>query len=355
MAEGPADAATRLATRIEIAKLAHELDLGPDELAFLDDRDPDQLRELRQDVSAALYARHEARFRRVAALSAMVPVTIAVKAAQLAVGPVVSARIAAAMPPDEAVRMAGRFAPDFLADVTLSLDPTRVEAIVRQLEHDLVTSVGRLLLERGEHLVLGRFVSIVDTEAALAVVDGADPGDLLQVALYAEDRSALAGLVLALPVPVVAGVLEESHVARTQTDALTLLTSLDAAARARVVHALATLPADRQHGFLQAVVATGAWPEVLPGLDGIDDDALVTLANGPQTADATVLDGVVAAARTVGRPDLLARLLLALDAPHLEHLASSRLADDTDLQAWVRAGAGDASPEVDALVARLVG
>ncbi|WP_028472885.1 hypothetical protein [Nocardioides alkalitolerans] len=353
MADDARDAATRLATRIEIAKLAHELDLGADELAFLEDRDPQPVRRLRQDVSAALYARHETRFRRLAALSAAVPVTIAVKAAQLAVGPVVSARIAASMPPDEAVRMAGRFSPDFLADLTLSLDPTRVEAIIRELDHDLVTKVGRLLLARGEHLVLGRFVSLVDTAPALAVVDGASPGDLLQVALYAEDRSALSVLVLALPVEVVAATIDDSHATGTQTDALTLLTSLDDPARTRVIAALATLPADRQDGFLRAVVAMAAWPEVLPGVGGLDDEALGVLANGPTTADAAVLDEVVAAARALDRPDLLARLLLALDAPHREQLARARVVRDADLVAWVRDGAGDDAARVDALLADL--
>ncbi|HEY1134293.1 MAG TPA: hypothetical protein VGE77_06920 [Nocardioides sp.] len=331
----PANAATRLAARIELAKLAHELDLGLDEVSFLADADPVALRALRTDVAERLLARHAARFARIAHLSSLVPVGVAAKAAQHAVGPLVSARIAGSLPPAEAVRLAERLPPEFLADVTLSLDPSRVAGILAALDLDLLARVGRLLVARGEHVVLGRFVSVVPTAAALAVVDGAGPGDLLRVALFAEDRSVLPALVARLDDRVLVAVLELAHADDAHVDALTLVTSLDPASRSRIVGLLAGLPEDRAAGFLTAVAAIDAWPEVLPALADVEDGALRTLVNVPPTAEPAVLDAVLRTAHGLDLAVLLRRVLAVLDPAHLAALRAAPVAADPDVRAWL--------------------
>ena len=65
-----------LGVRVELAKLAHELSVDPDALAFLADVPAASVRALRADVSRALFHRHEARFRRLARLSHLAPVPI---------------------------------------------------------------------------------------------------------------------------------------------------------------------------------------------------------------------------------------------------------------------------------------
>ncbi|MDT9592498.1 hypothetical protein RDV89_05430 [Nocardioides zeae] len=302
-----AEATARLATRLEVVKLAHELDLGVDELAFLAGRAADDVRELRVAVTAALHARHQARFARLAALVGVVPLGVAARAAELAIGPVVSARVAAALGPEDAVRLAQRVSPGFLAEIALSLDPVRSAEIVRSLDDRLVVEVGRLLLEQGEHLVLARFVSVVEAPVALEIVADASPAALLEVALLADDRSVLGGLVAALDDDVLVAVLDHCHGTGGETDALSLVTSLDLAGRTRVVEVLATSGRpDLQVAFLRAVENEGAWPEVVPALARCDEG---------------VLDAVRAAARAVGElgpdpatQDLAARLTERLAA-----------------------------------------
>ncbi|WP_447646025.1 hypothetical protein [Nocardioides zeae] len=336
MAETPApNAATRLAARIELTKLAHELDLGLDEVAFLADADPEALRRLRTDVAEQLFARHADRFARIAHLSSLVPVGIAARAAQHAVGPLVSARIAGSLPPAEAVRLARRLPADFLAEVTLTLDPARVSGIVGELDVALVTEIGRLLLERGEHVVLGRFVSVVPTSSALAVVEGADPGDLLKAALFADDRSVLPALVDGLDDDVLVAVVEHAHTTDAHVDALTLVTSLDHAARARVVGLVAGLPADRVAGFLAAVAEIDAWRELLPVLADLDDQALAALVNVPATTDPAVLDAVLRTGRELDLALPLLRVLHALDEEHLGALRSAPGLTDPAVRTWL--------------------
>lgn len=304
-------AAERLASELEITKLAHELDLGVDELAFLRDQPADALRALRRDVSSALYRRHERRFRRVAALSSMVPATVAARAAQLAVGPVVSARIAAALDPDEAVKLAGRLPAPFLAELALSLDPERSAAIIRRLEPELVVEVGRVLLAEGESLVLGRFVAVVDPEVALRLVDGADPGTLLDIALLADDRSALSALVGGLGEPDVRALLKHCDEMDRAVDALTLLTALD-------------------------------------------DEALRHLVNVPTTAHHDVLEAVLEAGRATDHGPLLVRLLVLLDDDHVGVLSSAPSAHDPEVHAWLRSHAGSSGARLEELLDGLV-
>ncbi|GAB3085395.1 hypothetical protein [Nocardioides zeae] len=330
-----ANAATRLAARIELTKLAHELDLGLDEVAFLADADPDELRRFRTDVAEQLFARHADRFARIAHLSSLVPVAIAARAAQHAVGPLVSARIAGSLPPAEAVRLAQRLPAEFLAEVCLTLDPDRVRGIVADLDVALVTQIGRLLLERGEHVVLGRFVSVVPTESALAVVDGADPGDLLRAALFADDRTVLPALVDGLGDDVLVAVVEHAHATDAHLDALTLVTSLDPAERVRVVALVAGLPPDRAAGFLAAVAEIDAWRELLPALAHLDDRALAALVNVPATADPAVLDAVLHTAHALDLAAPLRRVLHALDDEHLAALRGAPGLADPAVRAWL--------------------
>jgi hypothetical protein len=177
--------------RVEARKTAHQLGVEPAEVDFLTALDPDVVRDLRERIDAARFARHDDRFRRLAALSSLPPPRIVARIAQGALGPMLAARVAAVMPADTAVALAGRMEPEFLTALSVHLDPRRADAIVRGLPDGLVVDVGRRLLEQGEHLTLGRLVSVVDTDAALEVVAEADGEALLDIAVLTEDPEAL--------------------------------------------------------------------------------------------------------------------------------------------------------------------
>lgn len=219
--------------RIEVTKLAHELDCDRHEVAFLEEVPRDTVRDLRAMVAEARFVRHEARFRRVAKLAAAAPAPITARIAEGALGPLLGARVAAVLEPAVARRLAARLSPDYLADLSVHLDPARSGAIVADLPRDLVVDVGQRLLARGEHLTLGRLLSVVPTEAALAVVDEASSEELFEVALLTEDPAALDQVVAQLPDERLAQVAAVAREQGRDDDLAALLAIGNAASRKR--------------------------------------------------------------------------------------------------------------------------
>ena len=197
--------------------------MDPEDVQFLDVLSPEQLRELRGMVNRAVYEPHEHRFRRLASFGKLVPVPVAAMGTQVALGPLVAARVAAAADADFAVRLADHISPEFLSRLTPYLDPSRVAGIVSRLDDDLVVEVGRLTVGRQEYVPLARFISYVPVETALRVVEEAPPLDLLRTALYAEDLVALDSLIAEVSTERLADVLVAAHDAGELADALSLL------------------------------------------------------------------------------------------------------------------------------------
>jgi len=312
-----------LASRVEVAKLAHELDADEHTLTFLYDRSPDELRDLRSAVSTALFTRHEDRVKRLASLSKSLPHGITAKIAQIALGPTLSARVAAVMDPADAVRLAKQLDPAFLTDVSEALDPERVQGIVSGLPQDLIVDVGKRLLKRGRHLTLGRFVSVVSVDAALGVVAAAEADDLLQVAIFTEEPSALEAVVRRLSDARLAEVIHAAVAKDAYDYAVTLLLSLSPDSRRRLVTQLDDVATEARDALVAAIARHDAWAEILPALDAVDDDVLQTLVNVPATRDPDVFEKVLIAARELDLAPLVARMLPTLDEAHRDAVAGS--------------------------------
>lgn len=274
------DAGPDLSARLEVTKLAHELDVGEAELEFLTSRGWEDVRVLRTAISTALFERHEKRFRRVAALSNVLPAAITAKIAEVGFGPGLCARVAAVMDPKDAVGLAERFKPAFLTDVSLSLDPSRAAAIIGALPQDLVVDVGRRLVERGEVLALGRFVSVVDVDTALRVIDGASGAELLRIALFTEDRDALDRVVDRLDDTARSGVTEAAVAGDDFEGTITLLVALSPANAARFLEDAAGLEDTGRSAFIAAVSHDQAWPRLAEAMDLMDLEKRACLLDG---------------------------------------------------------------------------
>ncbi len=222
-------------TRVEVEKLAHELAVDAGRLDFLTTLPASAVRDLRADLAEALFARHEARFRRLAKLSHLAPLPITAKVVEIAFSPLLGARVAAVMDPEHAARLAGRLDPLFLTDLSVRLDPARAEPIIRGLPETLVVDVGRRLLDREEYLALGRFVSVVDVDTAVAVVAEASPAEMLQVGLFTEDVAALDAVMGAMSDERLVDVLAAGLSNERYDDLATLLTAVSPASRQRLL------------------------------------------------------------------------------------------------------------------------
>lgn len=237
----------------EVAKLAHELSVDPADLAFLGTSTVATVRALRQAASTALYARSEARVRNIAALTKMVPQAIAAKIAEMAMGPVLSARVAGALDPAEAAKLTGHLSPEFVANVSRGLDPTRVAAIIAGLPEDLIVKVGRTLMAAGDHLTLARFIAVVQPEVALRVVEGSSGAALLDLSLYVDEQEALNPVMAKLPEATIREIVEAAGLADDPGVLAAMVEPLSPENRQRLLEQVDVLPDDQRDGLRAAV------------------------------------------------------------------------------------------------------
>ncbi|MFE6646967.1 hypothetical protein ACFVJS_10420 [Nocardioides sp. NPDC057772] len=222
---------TALTSALEITKLAHEMQVDEAELAFLSTTSPADLRDLRAIVSHSMFSRNESRVKGLAAVSKKLPAAVTAKITEIAMGPMLSARVAAVMDPADAAKLAGHLKPEFLAQLSVHLDPSRVEAIIARLDRSLVVDVGRRLLADGHVLTLARFTGVVGPETSLQVMDGASGEEILQVALFLDDTSVLDPIIAGLSDETLAEVVAATGDQGEAADALLATLSEDSRAR----------------------------------------------------------------------------------------------------------------------------
>ncbi|KQY64102.1 hypothetical protein [Nocardioides sp. Root140] len=307
---------TSLANRVEIIKLAHALDVPDTDLAILAPVPADDIRTVRQSLGEAIFAQHEPRFRRIAKLASMVPPQLSARIAQMALSPLLGARVAAVMDPALAVKLAGSLKTTYLADLSTALDPVRAEPILSRIEADLIVEVGRLLVERKEYVALGRFVSVIEPDTALKVIASATGRDLLQVALFAEDPIALDELVRRIDDQRLVDAIRAADEDGLYDDAVTLIASVSPTSRARLVPLITALDQAGLDAFATSLHSYDAWPAALPALAGLDDAALAALANCSATLTPGMLPRMVEVAHELELGALVDRLATLLDADH---------------------------------------
>ncbi|HEX6357979.1 hypothetical protein [Actinophytocola sp.] len=188
-----------LATRAELVKLARALGASADEVAFAAALPHTAIRRLRERAVGVLYDEHRSAFRRVAAITRLLPTAVNVRITLRAFPPLLAARVAGEMPPERAAELANRMPVDYLAEACLHLDPRRATALVQLVRPDSVLAIVRALVDRGEFITLGR---LLDSATASLVRDVAAtvPTDaLLRIGFYAESDEQLTHAVALLP------------------------------------------------------------------------------------------------------------------------------------------------------------
>lgn len=311
---------TTLANRVEIIKLAQVLGVEEGELSALAPVPAEDIRTVRTAVGEQIFSRHEARFRRIAKVAASVPAPLSAKIAQMALSPLLGARVAAVMEPAVAVKLAGSLGTTYLADLSVALDPVRAEPIIAKIPVGLIQEIGALLVERQEYFALGRFVSVIEPDTALEVVRDASGRDLLQIALFADDLEALDALVQRVDDQRLVDAIRAAHEESLYDDAVTLVVSVSPASRERLVPLITALEPAGVDAFAHSLHRYDAWHAALPALAELDDEAIATVANGEATLAEGMLSRLVEVARELELDDLVDRLPGVLDAAHLEKL-----------------------------------
>lgn len=225
--------------QLEIDKLARILAVDPASLDVLLASEVDDIRDIRTIVTERMFSLHGGRVAALAHLSKKVPASISARMAEAAFGPVLSARIAGALDPADAAKMSALLHPDFLAEVSRDVDPARVASIIKLLPDDLIVKVGRILLREHDTIALARFVASVSPAVVTAVLEGADGTELLELALYVDDRAALDSVIAEFSDERLSAVLAATKGFHGATDeemaeaAVVLVSALTPATRAR--------------------------------------------------------------------------------------------------------------------------
>lgn len=353
---------TAPASRVEVHKLAHELGVEHESLAYLESLPADQLVTLRHGVSRAVFAANEHRLKPLGALARRVPATLAARIAKAALGPLLCGRVASVMDPRTAVPLAGHLDPDFLAQVTLSIDPARSAAIITQLDHELVVAVGERLIESGDYMVLARFITVVDEDIVLRLVELAEGPQLLEVALYADDHARVDELLQAIPEAKLAAVIEAAATSEDRADAaVSLLTMLSAESQRRLTDLAATLAPAVADAVVGATVRLEVWPVLLPVVGSLAPGAIARFVNVATLLDPALVDDLVVSVRRADESGQAGQLpfrtmLDVLEVADEEHRAMLREVTQLDhpaTLAWAARSSGTSEADVRAALAAL--
>ena len=290
-----------LATEAELVKLAWALDTTPEGVAFARSMDHRDIRRLRERVVAVLYDEHRAAFRRVAAITRLLPIPVNVRIALRAFPPLLTTRIASEMAPDQAAELANRMPIEYLAEACLHLDPRRAAPLICRIKPDRVLAVVVELVDRGEYIALGRLLDAatdrIVIDAAAAISDEA----LLRIGLYAESAAPLTRAVAALP---------EQRLRRVVSCALTGPPDLHSAALALIARLdddrlrgrLAEYAADADDGtltrLLRTAIEVGAVGELLTAVAAMGPQARRRVLALPALAEHDTRTHLIRAAAT---------------------------------------------------------
>lgn len=180
-----------LAARAELVKLARALGTTHDEIAFTAPLGAIGIRELRERVVGALYDEHRAAFRRVAAITRTLPMSVNVRITLRAFSPLLAARVAGEMSPERAAELANRLPVEYLAEGCVHLDPRRAAPLVGRLDPDRVLAVVAELVDRGDFVTLGRLLDAASEKLLAHLAATTSDEALLRIGCYAESGTQL--------------------------------------------------------------------------------------------------------------------------------------------------------------------
>ncbi len=286
----------RLEGRAEVVKLARLLEVDEDELAFLERLPATDLRAFRESATERLFASGAKRLERLGAAAKLLPSGLAATIAQRAFGPLLCARAAGNVETDKAIDVAKRLPPDFLADVTVALDPRRVAAIIAEVPEELVVPVAHELGRRREHVTMGRFLAYVPDHAITAAMGVLSDEAMLRTAFVLEHKERLDHAVGLLPPDRLPGVLRVASELELWPEALDLLDHLSEERRGPIADVLAEQDEVVVSALVNAVAEAHLWDSLLPTVRTMSDSSRARLAGMAPFHDPDVMRDIIWAA-----------------------------------------------------------
>ena len=317
---------TTLATRAEIVKLARELMIEPDDIAFLEGASPEALRQFRNSVRRQIDAPHKKMLGALAKASSLIPNSISATIATRHFGPMLCGMVAAELPPEKAKAMIGHLDVDFLADVCPYIDPDAATPIIRTLDTSVMEPVMKVLLSRKDYVTMARFIGAL-TEAQLrAIVPLVESGkDILMAAFNAEDMNRFDVVLADLPVTRLRGIIQAAVDNDLFVETLTVLGHVSDSTLARIADAATDLGPEVLAQLVESTYRAEAFTEFLPLARVMSADKLPILAN-LDVWQGELLTASLRSADTAEGREAAARLVGAIDNADRRAVAERELA-----------------------------
>lgn len=307
---------------VEILRLARLVRAEPQELDYLQFVAPQDIRDLREQVTVAIFEADRQLLQRVAAAAKLIPAKLAAVIGQRAFGPLLCARLTGLLEPSRAVDIAARLPTEFLADIAVELDPRRASRVIAAIPPAEIAEITRELSEREQFIAMGGLVGHL-TEAGLrAALDAIDDESLLLTAYVIEAKGNLPALVGLLASERLEAIIRTAAELDLWPEALDVLGHVTERQRGQ----LGDLAAAQDDAVLDTMVHAAQrdelWADVLPVTRAMSPGSRARFAKLKSVQTRPVLASIVDAASRHGLWAELLVLLGQLPAPARRRVAA---------------------------------
>ncbi|MEA2196572.1 MAG: hypothetical protein QOJ25_623 [Solirubrobacteraceae bacterium] len=307
---------------LEIIKLARLIGCRPEEIDYLELLEPQDIRDLREQVTGALFDADRQLLGRVAAASKLLPSKLTAAIGESVFGPLLCARLTGVLDPHRAVEIAARMPAGFLADVTQHLDPRRASRVIGALPAEQVADITEELVRREQYITMGSVVGHLSKAATEAALDVIDDEALLRTAYVVESKGSLGSLVALLPEERLESIIRTASEDGLWTEALDVMGHVSERQRGELAEIAAAQDDEVLEGLVRAAQKDDLWGVLLPVTRAMNTVSRERFVQLPSIQTRTVLAAIVdAAAREALWADLLAFLPL-LPAPARRRVAA---------------------------------
>ncbi len=300
-----------LNVEVEILKLARLVSCEPAELAYLRQVDPQDIRDLREQVTVVMFDADRQMLQRVAAAARLIPTKLAAIVGERAFGPLLCARLTGLLEPSRAVDVAARLPTPFLADLAVELDPRRASRVIAEIPPKQIGEITKVLAEREEYIAMGGFVGHLSEAALRAAIAVVSDETLLRTAYVIESKGSIGALVATLPDERLESIIATAAAADLWIEALDVLGHVSERQRGQLGDIAAGQADAVLDGMVRAAQRELLWDDVLPVTRAMSDDSRARFARLKSIHTRPVLASIVdAASRHALWPELLQLLPL---------------------------------------------
>ena len=300
-----------LSVDVEILKLARQVGCRPQALDYLEQLDPQDIRDLREQVTGVLFDADRQMLQRVAAATKLLPSKLTATIGESMFSPLLCARVTGLLDPHRAVDIAARLSTSFLADVAPYLDPRRASRVIAELPAEQVAEIAEELVRREQYITMGDVVGHLSKAATLAALAAIDDEALLRTAYVVESKGSLGSLVALIPAKRLTAIIRTASEADLWPEALDVIGHVSEHQRGELADIAAAQDDELLEGLVRVALDDGLWPVLLPVTRAMSPASRERFVGLPSVQTEKVLAAIVdAAAQEALWADLLVFLPL---------------------------------------------